>query len=144
MTIETIKTVGVLGAGAMGNGIAHIFARRGYRVILRDVEKRFLDRGLEAIAKNLDREVKKGKLAEDEKPLVIARIKPVTDVAALADADFVVEAVPEQLDLKLRVLKDVDAALKRSAILASNTSSIPIIQLAAQTSRAERCWACTS
>ncbi len=98
MTIETIKTVGVLGAGTMGNGIAHIFARRGYRVILRDVEKRFLDRGLEAIAKNLDREVKKGKLAEDEKPLVIARIKPVTDVAALADADFVVEAVPEQLD----------------------------------------------
>src|ERR1700757_4973186 len=138
MTIETIKSVGVLGAGTMGNGIAHVFARRGYRVILRDVEKRFLDRGLETIAKNLDREVKKGKLTEDEKLLVVARIKPVTDVGALADADFVVEAVPEQLDLKLCVLKDVDAALKRSAILASNTSSISITQLAAQTSRPER------
>ncbi len=126
MTIETIKTVGVLGAGTMGNGIAHVFARHGYHVILRDVEKRYLDRGLETIAKNLDREVKKGKLAEDEKLLVIARIKPVTDVAALADADFVVEAVPEQLDLKLRVLKEADAALKPGAILASNTSSISI------------------
>src|SRR6202007_3421147 len=138
MTTETIKSVGVLGAGTMGNGIAHVFARRGYRVILREVGKRFLDRGLETIAKNLDREVKKGKLTEEEKPLVIARIKPVTDVAALADADFVVEAVPDQLDLKLRVLKDVDAALKRSAILASNTSPISITQLAAQTSRPER------
>jgi 3-hydroxybutyryl-CoA dehydrogenase len=138
MTIENIKTIAVLGAGTMGNGIAHVFARRGYHVILRDVEKRFLDRGLETIAKNLDREVKKGKLAEDEKPVVVARIKPVTDVAALAGADFVVEAVPEQLDLKLRLLKEVDAVLKRSAILASNTSSISITQLAAQTSRPER------
>src|SRR5580698_10106032 len=86
MTADSIKTVGVLGAGTMGNGIAHVFARAGYRVILRDVEKRFLDRGLETIGKNLDREVKKGKLVEDEKPVVIARIKPVTDVAALADA----------------------------------------------------------
>ena len=94
MTIETIKTVGVLGAGTMGNGIAHVFARRGYHVILRDVETRFLDHGLETIAKNLDREVKKGKLAEADKPVVIARIRPVTDVAALADADFAVEAVP--------------------------------------------------
>src|ERR1700751_287870 len=138
MTNENIKTIAVLGAGTMGNGIAHIFARRGYRVILRDVEKRFLDRGLETIAKNLDREVKKGKLTEDEKPVVIARIRPVTDIAALADADFVVEAVPEQRDLKLRVLKEADAALKPSAILASNTSSISITQLAAQTSRPER------
>ena len=138
MTIENIKTIAVLGAGTMGNGIAHVFARRGYRVILRDVEKRFLDRGLETIVKNLDREVKKGKLTEDEKPVVIARIKPVTDVAALADADFVVEAVPEQRDLKLRVLKEADAALKPSAILASNTSSISITELAAHTSRPER------
>ena len=138
MTIENIKTIAVLGAGTMGNGIAHVFARRGYRVILRDVEKRFLDRGLETIVKNLDREVKKGKLTEDEKPVVIARIKPVTDVAALADADFVVEAVPEQRDLKLRVLKEADAALKPGAILASNTSSISITELAAQTSRPER------
>jgi 3-hydroxybutyryl-CoA dehydrogenase len=138
MEPSSIKTVGVIGAGTMGNGIAHVFARRGYHVILRDVDKRFLDRGVETIAKNLDREVKKGKLAEDDKPLIIARIRPVTDVAALASADFVVEAVPEQLDLKLRVLKEVDAALKSGVILASNTSSISITQLAAHTSRPER------
>ena len=138
MTIEGIKTVAVLGAGTMGNGIAHVFARRGYHVILRDVEKRFLDRGLEAISKNLDREVKKGKLSEADKPVVVARIQPVTDIAALASADFCVEAVPEVLELKVRVLKEADAALKPGAILSSNTSSISITQLAAQTSRPER------
>jgi 3-hydroxybutyryl-CoA dehydrogenase len=138
MTTELIKIVGVLGAGTMGNGIAHVFARAGFRVILRDVEKRFLDRGLETINKNLGREVKKGKLSEDDVPVIVARIKPTTEMAALADADFVVEAVPEQLDLKLRVLKEADATMKPGAILASNTSSISITQLAAQTSRPER------
>jgi 3-hydroxybutyryl-CoA dehydrogenase len=138
MTADSIKTVGVLGAGTMGNGIAHVFARAGYRVILRDVEKRFLDRGLETIGKNLDREVKRGKISEADKPAVLGRIEPTTDVGALAAADFAVEAVPEQLDLKLRVLKDVDAVLKPGVILASNTSSISITQLAAQTSRPEK------
>ncbi len=135
MAVDTIKTVGVLGAGTMGNGIAHVFARAGCRVILRDVEKRFLDRGLETIARNLDREVKRGKISEADKPAVFGRIDPTTDVGALAAADFAVEAVPEQLELKLRVLKDVDAVLKPGVILASNTSSISITQLAAQTSR---------
>jgi 3-hydroxybutyryl-CoA dehydrogenase len=138
MSAEGIKTVGVLGSGTMGNGIAHVFARSGYRVILRDVEKRFLDRGIETITKNLDREVKKGKLAEAEKPAVLGRIETTTDVGALAAADFAVEAVPEQLGLKVQLLKDVDAVLKPGAILASNTSSISITQLAAQTSRPER------
>jgi 3-hydroxybutyryl-CoA dehydrogenase len=138
MSADAIKTVGVLGAGTMGNGIAHVFARAGYRVILRDVEKRFLDRGLETIAKNLDREVKKGKIAEADKPAVLARIDATTDSAKLAAADFAVEAVPEQLDLKLRVLKEADAVLRPGVILASNTSSISITQLAAQTSRPER------
>jgi 3-hydroxybutyryl-CoA dehydrogenase len=138
MTADGIKTVGVLGAGTMGNGIAHVFARAGFRVIMRDVEKRFLDRGLDTINKNLEREVKKGKLSEDDVPVIVARIKPTTEMAALADADFVVEAVPEQLDLKLRVLKEADATMKPGAILASNTSSISITQLAAQTSRPER------
>jgi len=122
----------------MGNGIAHVFARARYRVILRDVEKRFLDRGLETIGKNLDREVKRGKISEADKPVVLGRIEPSTDVGALAAADFAVEAVPEQLELKLRVLQDVDAVLKPGVILASNTSSISITQLAAQTSRPER------
>jgi 3-hydroxybutyryl-CoA dehydrogenase len=138
MPSDLIKTIGVLGAGTMGNGIAHVFARSGYHVILRDVEKRFLDRGLETISKNLDREVKKGKIAEANKPVIMARIQPVTEVAALAAADFVVEAVPEQLELKVRVLKDVDAVLRPEVILASNTSSISITQLAAQTRRPER------
>jgi 3-hydroxybutyryl-CoA dehydrogenase len=138
MSTDNIKTVGVLGAGTMGNGIAHVFARAGYRVILRDVEKRFLDRGLETIGKNLDREVKRGKISEADKPAVLGRIEPRTDVGALATADFAVEAVPEQLELKLRVLKDVDAVLKPGVILASNTSSISITQLGAQTSRPDR------
>jgi 3-hydroxybutyryl-CoA dehydrogenase len=138
MSANSIKTVGVLGAGTMGNGIAHVFARAGYRVILRDVEKRFLDRGLEIIAKNLDREVKKGKITEADTPAVLARVQPTTDIAGLSGVDFAVEAVPEQLDIKLRVLKDVDAVLKSGVILASNTSSISITQLAAQTSRPER------
>ena len=138
MSIYAIKTVAVLGAGTMGNGIAHVFARSGYQVILRDVEKRFLDRGLETITKNLDREIKKGKIAEADKPATLARIQPTTETSALAAADFAVEAVPEQLDLKVRLLRDVDAVLKPGAILASNTSSISITQLAAQTSRPER------
>ncbi|HEY4951077.1 MAG TPA: 3-hydroxybutyryl-CoA dehydrogenase [Candidatus Acidoferrales bacterium] len=138
MSVDAIKTVAVLGAGTMGNGIAHVFARAGYSVILRDVETRFLDRGLETIGKNLDREVKKEKITASEKPLILARIQPTTDVVALAAAGFAVEAVPEQLDLKVRLLKDVDAALKPGVILASNTSSISITQLAAQTSRPEK------
>jgi 3-hydroxybutyryl-CoA dehydrogenase len=138
MSVYEIKTVAVLGAGTMGNGIAHVFARAGYRVILRDVETRFLDRGIETIGKNLDREVKKEKITAAEKPQILARIQPTTDVSALAAAEFAVEAVPEQLDLKIRLLKDVDAALKPGVILASNTSSISITQLAAQTSRPEK------
>ena len=138
MPADAIKTVAVLGAGTMGNGIAHVFARSGYKVILRDVATRFLDRGLDTITKNLDREVKKGKISEAEKPAVLARIEPTTETSALAAADFAVEAVPEQLDLKVRLLKDVDAVLRPGVILASNTSSISITQLAAQTSRPER------
>jgi 3-hydroxybutyryl-CoA dehydrogenase len=138
MSADSIKTVAVLGAGTMGNGIAHVFARSGYKVILRDVEQRFLDKGLDTISKNLDREVKKGKLAEADKPVVLARIKPTTGTSELGAADLAVEAVPEQLDLKVRLLKEVDAALKPGAILASNTSSISITELAAKTSRPEQ------
>jgi 3-hydroxybutyryl-CoA dehydrogenase len=138
MSLDQIKKIAVLGAGTMGNGIAHVFARAGYSVILRDVETRFLDRGLETIGKNLDREVKKEKITAADKPLTLSRIQPTTEVSALAAADFAIEAVPEQLELKLRVLKDVDAVLKPGVILASNTSSISITQLAAQTSRPEK------
>ena len=138
MSADSIKTVAVVGAGTMGNGIAHVFARAGYRVILRDVDKRFLDRGLETISKNLDREIKKGKISDADKSSALARIQPVTDNVALVGADFVVEAVPEQRDLKIRILKEVDGVLGPGVILASNTSSISITELAAQTSRADR------
>jgi 3-hydroxybutyryl-CoA dehydrogenase len=138
VSIDSIKTVAVLGAGTMGNGIAHVFARAGYNVILRDVEQRFLDRGMETIAKNLDREVKKGKLTEAEKPEVLGRLKPVTDFAAIAAADFVVEAVPEKLEIKRAVLTEVDRLVRPEVILASNTSSISVTTLAAMTKRPER------
>src|SRR3989442_1312556 len=122
----------------MGNGIAHVFARAGYKVILRDVEQRFLDRGLDAIAKNLDREIKKGKLAEAEKPKVLARVVAVTDLSAIAVADFAVEAVPEKLEIKRAVLGEADRLLREDVILASNTSSIAMTTLAALTRRPER------
>jgi 3-hydroxybutyryl-CoA dehydrogenase len=138
MSIDSIATVAVLGAGTMGNGVAHVFARSGYAVILRDVEQRFLDRGFETIANNLDREVKKERITQVEKAETLERLKPTTDVAALASADFAVEAVPEQFDLKIRVLKEADSVLRPGVILASNTSSISISKLAAETGRAER------
>jgi 3-hydroxybutyryl-CoA dehydrogenase len=138
VTLDSIKTVAVLGAGTMGNGIAHVFARAGYDVILRDVQEGFLQRGMETIGKNLDREVKKGKLTEAEKPQVLARLKPVTDFAAVAPADFVVEAVPEKLEIKRAVLTEADKLLRPEVILTSNTSSIAITTLAAMTKRPER------
>jgi 3-hydroxybutyryl-CoA dehydrogenase len=138
MSASEIKTVAVLGAGTMGNGIAHVFARSGYRVLLRDVEKKFLDRALETITENLDREVKKAKITEAEKSAALARIEPVTDIAALKVADFAIEAVPENLDLKVRVLKSADEVLRPGVTLASNTSSISITTLAAQTSRPDK------
>jgi 3-hydroxybutyryl-CoA dehydrogenase len=138
MKPEEINIVAVLGGGTMGNGIAHVFARSGYEVILRDVEQRFLDRAMETISKNMEREVKKGKITEGDKSQALARINPVTDIADIAPAEFAVEAVPEQLELKTRVLQEADAALRPGVILASNTSSISITALAAKTSRPEQ------
>jgi len=138
MSLESIKTVAVLGAGTMGNGIAHVFARAGYNVILRDVDQRYLDRALDTVGKNLDREVKKGKLAESEKPAVLARFKPVTDMSAIAAADFVIEAVPEKLEIKRAVLTEADKILRPEVIIASNTSSISMTALAALTQRPDR------
>jgi 3-hydroxybutyryl-CoA dehydrogenase len=135
---DTIRTVAVLGAGTMGNGIAHVFARCGYNVILRDVDQRFLDRALDTISKNLDREVRKGKFAEAEKPSILARIDPVTKIEAISRADFAIEAVPEQLELKREVLVEADRVLRAEAILATNTSSISVTVLAAATQRPDR------
>jgi len=138
LNLADIKTVAVLGAGTMGNGIAHVFARSGYKVILRDVEQRFLDRGMETIVKNLDREIKRGRIAEAEKETVFGRLQPVTDMAAIAAADFVVEAVPEKLEIKRAVLGEADGVLRPEVIIASNTSSISMTALAALTKRPDR------
>jgi 3-hydroxybutyryl-CoA dehydrogenase len=138
MTLDHIKTVAVLGAGTMGNGIAHVFARAGYDVILRDVEQRFLERGLETVAKNLDREIKKGKLEESERAAVLSRISLVTDMSAIAPAQFLVEAVPEKIEIKRAVLTEADSVLAAHAIIASNTSSIAMTTLAALTKRPDR------
>ena len=133
-----IKRVGVVGAGTMGNGIAHVFARAGYSVILRDVDQSFLERALGTIGKNLDREIKKGKLPESEKPAVLSRIKTVIAMSAIAAADFAIEAVPEKLEIKRAVLSEADKILRPEVILASNTSSISMTTLAALTSRPDR------
>jgi 3-hydroxybutyryl-CoA dehydrogenase len=138
MTIDSIRTVAVLGAGTMGNGIAHVFARRGYIVILRDVEEGFLVRARDTIAKNLDREVKKGKIEEADRSKILGRIQTTTDFSQIARADFAVEAVPECLDLKLSVLREADKLLRPEAVLASNTSSISVTTLAAATGRSDR------
>jgi len=138
VSIDAIKTVAVLGAGTMGNGIAHVFARAGYKVILRDVEQRFVDRGMETIVKNLDREIKRGRIAETEKGTVLGRMQPVTEMAAIAAADFVVEAVPEKIEIKRAVLGEAEVILRPEVIIASNTSSISLTALAALTKRPDR------
>jgi 3-hydroxybutyryl-CoA dehydrogenase len=138
MNLDGIKTVAVLGAGTMGNGIAHVFARSGYKVILRDVERRFLERALETIGTNLDREIKRGKIAETGKAAVRGRLQPVTEMKAIAAADFVVEAVPEKLEIKRAVLGEADGILRQDVIIASNTSSISVTALAALTKRPDR------
>ncbi len=138
MSLDTIKTIAVLGSGTMGNGIAHVFARAGYKVFLRDVEQRYLDRALDTISKNLDREIKKGKLPESEKGSVLARIVPVTDMSTISNADFLVEAVPEKLDIKRHALTEADRLLRDDVIIASNTSSIAMTTLAAMTRRPDR------
>jgi 3-hydroxybutyryl-CoA dehydrogenase len=133
-----IETVGVVGAGTMGSGIAHVFARSGFRVLLHDVEQRFLDRALEHIRTNLGREAAKGKLQEAEIEPALARIYATTDRAALAGAEFAVEAVPERFELKAKILRALDELLPVDAILATNTSSMSITRLAALTERPTR------
>jgi 3-hydroxybutyryl-CoA dehydrogenase len=137
LTIDRIKTVAVLGAGTMGNGIAHVFIRSGYKVLLRDVEQGFLDRAMDSIAGNMDREIKKGKLSAAEKSAALERLLPVTDMSTIAVADFLVEAVPEKIEIKRRVLAEADHLLGPDVIIASNTSSIAMTALAAMTKRPE-------
>jgi 3-hydroxybutyryl-CoA dehydrogenase len=134
-----IKKITVLGAGQMGNGIAHVCAQAGYEVKMRDIEQKFVDNGMATIKKNLDRSVSKGKTTQDEANALLGRIKGVLDLKeAVKDADLVIEAIPEVVKLKLDTWREVDEAAPKHAILASNTSSISITQMAAVTKRPDK------
>jgi 3-hydroxybutyryl-CoA dehydrogenase len=135
--VMAIQSVGVIGAGTMGNGIAHVFARSGLHVVLCDVEQRFLDRGLATISKNLDREVAKNKIANDDKASTLGRITSVLDRAKLAGCDLVIEAATEKFEIKAEIFRDLDRIMKPEVILASNTSSISITKIGALTKRAD-------
>jgi len=133
-----IERIGVIGAGTMGNGIAHVFARSGFDVVLCDVEQRFLDRGLATVAKNLDREVAKNKISVENKTATLARIAPVVDRGRLAECDLVIEAATEKFEIKAEIFRELDRLVKPEVILASNTSSISITKIGALTGRADR------
>jgi len=133
-----IKTVGVIGAGTMGNGIAHVFAKSGYSVVLVDIEQRFIDRGLDTIKKNLEREVSKAKLTAEERDQALAYIRGVTARKELAACDFIVEAASERFEVKTELFRDLDAICRPEVILSSNTSSISITKLAAVTRRPDK------
>src|ERR1043166_7968744 len=126
-----IQRVGVIGAGTMGNGIAHVFAATAHSVILCDIEQSILDRALEAISKNLDRALAKNKITEAQKTETLQRIAPVTNRSALAACDFVVEAASEKFELKSELFRELDRLCRPEVVLASNTSSISITKLGA-------------
>jgi 3-hydroxybutyryl-CoA dehydrogenase len=133
-----IKRIGVVGAGTMGNGIAHVCARSGFSVLLCDVEQRFLDRALDVIAKNLAREMAKGKITAEQEAAALERISPTLDRGKLADCDFLIEAATEKFEVKSEIFRDLDRISRAELVLASNTSSISITRLAAVTKRPER------
>jgi len=133
-----IKAIGVLGAGTMGNGIAQVAAQAGYHVVMRDIEDRFVENGLKAIDKFLSKSVEKGKMAEDQKKGILGRIKPTTRMEDLMEVDFVIEAIFEDLELKKNVFKQLDELTQSHVILATNTSSMSVTEIAVATKRPEK------
>lgn len=138
MTTQTIQTVGIIGAGTMGNGIAQVCAQSGINVVMVDISDAAVSKGLATIAGSFDRLIKKDKLTAEQKAAALARITTSTDYAALNAAQFVVEAATENEALKIKILGQLDAQLPPEVIVATNTSSISITQLAATTKRADR------
>jgi 3-hydroxybutyryl-CoA dehydrogenase len=132
------ETIGVIGAGTMGNGIAQVAARAGYAVVMRDVKDEFLERGLRSIERSLQRDVDKARLAEEEKHAIIKRISATTELDALKEADFVVEAVTENFAVKSEIFRALDEVTQPEAILASNTSSISITKIGGVTRRPDK------
>ena len=133
-----VGKVGVVGAGTMGNGIAHVFARSGLQVILSDIEPRFLDRAIQTIEKNLEREVAKNKITAADKSAALERIVTTVERAKLAECDFVVEAATEKFEIKAELFRDLDRICRPEVILASNTSSISITKLGALSKRPDK------
>jgi len=133
-----IKTIGVVGAGTMGTGIAHLAAMAGYDVILRDIDMAFVDRALKTMDKLMSRSVEKGKMTEDVRQATLSRIKPTTELEDLASADFVIEVVLEKMDLKREVFQALDRICRPDVILATNTSSMSITEIAATTGRPDK------
>ena len=133
-----IKTVGVVGAGTMGNGIAQVAATAGYNVIMSDIEDRFVQSGIKNVDKFLAKSVEKGKMSGDEKSAIMGRIKGTTKIEDMKDADVVVEVVLEKMDLKKQIFKQLDEITKKDAILATNTSSMSITEIATATARPDR------
>ncbi len=131
----TMKSIGVVGAGQMGNGIAQVAATKGLQVTMTDVLDESLKKGVKTIESSLDRLIKKGELSADEKPKILSRIGHTRDLKALSDADVVIEAAPENLDLKLKIFKDLDQVCSPKTLFCSNTSSISLTKLASVTSR---------
>jgi 3-hydroxybutyryl-CoA dehydrogenase len=133
-----IARVGIVGAGQMGNGIAHVAAQSGLSVVMRDLTDAFVQKGIDTIAKNLQRGVDKGKMTTADKDAVLAKIAGTTKLEDLAACDVVVEAAIEKLDVKLELFKTLDAVVRPGAILATNTSSLPITKIAAATQRPDK------
>jgi 3-hydroxybutyryl-CoA dehydrogenase len=133
-----IANIGVVGAGTMGNGISQAFAQAGYEVALTDVAQAQLDRAMKTVAGSFDRLVKKEKMSEADKAAALARIRPGTELAAIKGCDLVIEAATENLDLKLKIFRQIDELAAPGAVIASNTSSISITRLAAATKRPDR------
>jgi len=133
-----IRTFGVIGAGQMGNGIAQVAAMSGLNVIMNDIAKEFVEKGLGTITKNLDRSVEKGKMTKEDRDAVLGRIKGSMALKDMASADFVVEAATERQDLKFKIFKDLDGICRSEVILATNTSSIPIGRIGSQTGRPDK------
>ncbi len=133
-----IKKIGVIGAGAMGNGIAQMAAQIGYEVVLRDIKDEYVARGMKNIDRFLSKSVEKGKIEAAQKDAILGRIKGTTEMSDLKDVDFVIEAVIENLDLKKSVFKELDELCAPHVILASNTSSMSLTEIAAATNRPEK------
>ena len=137
-SISEINHIGIIGAGQMGNGIAHVAAQNGFKVTMVDVNPASLEKALATITKNMDRQVQKGSMTEADKQAAESRLNTSTKTADLSDADLIIEAATENEDIKKKIFKEIDAIAKKACIIASNTSSISITRLAAVTSRPEK------